>query len=30
MSIHGKATKVTTHTLQEMTRVKEPITKLTA
>ena len=30
MSIHGKATKVTTHTLQEMKRVKEPITMLTA
>ena len=30
MSIHGKATKVTTHTLQEMKRVKEPITRLTA
>ena len=30
MSIHANATKVTTHTLQEMKRVKEPITMLTA
>ena len=30
MSIHSKATKVTTHTLQEMKRAKEPITMLTA
>ena len=30
MSVHSKATKVTTHTLQEMKRAKEPITMLTA
>ena len=30
MSVHSKATKVTTHTLQEMKRVNEPITMLTA
>ena len=30
MSVHSKATKVTTHTLQEMKRANEPITMLTA
>ncbi len=30
MSVHSKATKVTTHTLQEMKRASEPITMLTA
>ena len=30
MSVHRKATKVTTHTLQEMKRANEPITMLTA
>ena len=30
MSIHGKARKVTTHTLQEMKRAGEKITMLTA
>ena len=30
MSVHGKAKKVTTHTLQEMKRANEKITMLTA